>query len=104
PTGTRVIEYRGIKITKQQSLERCQANNEYIFALDDEADLDGHVEWNLARLINHSCEPNTEAELIEGKIWITATRRIFSGEEITFNYGYDLEFYRDYPCHCGASS
>jgi SET domain-containing protein len=31
-----------------------------------------------------------------------ARRYIRAGEEITFNYGYDLEDYREHPCRCGA--
>ncbi len=100
--GTRVIEYLGERISKAESLRRCAANNEYIFALSPELDLDGNVAWNPARLINHSCEPNCEAELHDGHIWIVASRDINPGEEIAFNYGYDLEDYRDYPCRCGA--
>ena len=41
--GTRVIEYVGEKITKAESLRRCESNNEYVFALDDTHDLDGNV-------------------------------------------------------------
>lgn len=100
--GTRVIEYVGEAIDKQESLRRCEANDEYIFALNDEQDLDGNVEWNPARFINHSCAPNCEARLEEGRIWIVAIRDIRAGEELTFNYGYDLEDYRDHPCHCGS--
>ena len=55
-----------------------------------------------ARLLNHSCSPNCEAEFSEGQIWILSKRRIQPGEEITFNYGYDLAEYRDHPCLCGA--
>src|SRR4051812_35407013 len=33
--GTRVIEYLGEIITKQESLACCERSNEYIFALDD---------------------------------------------------------------------
>ena len=100
--GTRVIEYTGVKIDKQESLRRCELNNEFIFSLDDERDLDGSVEWNLARFINHSCEPNCETELDEGRVWIVTLRDIESGEELSFNYGYDLEDYRQHPCTCGA--
>jgi hypothetical protein len=100
--AARVIEYVGEKITKQESLARCERNNEYIFALDDEYDLDGDVSWNPARFLNHSCEPNCEAQLIAGRIWVVAIREIKAGEELTFNYGYDLEDYREHACGCGA--
>jgi SET domain-containing protein len=102
PAGVQVIEYVGEKITKSESLRRCEANNEYIFDLDEERDLDGNVSWNPARYLNHSCEPNCEAEQDEGRIWIVSLRDIRAGEELTFNYGYDLEDYREHPCRCGT--
>jgi uncharacterized protein len=100
--GTRVIQYVGERIDKQQSLERCSQDNQFIFHLDETWDLDGNVDWNPARLINHSCSPNCVAELIDDGIWIIAARAISAGEEITFNYSYDLQDYRDYQCRCGA--
>ncbi len=102
PAGTTIIEYVGEKITKAESVNRCERNNEYIFALDDRYDLDGSVDWNPARFINHSCSPNCEAELRDGRIWIVASRDIGAGEELTFNYGFGLEDYRQYPCRCGS--
>jgi len=101
--GTRVIEYVGEKITKAESLRRCESANEYIFSLDDESDLDGNVPWNPARFLNHSCDPNCEAEPDGGRIWIVARRGIRAAAEITFNYGYDLDDYREHPCRCGAA-
>jgi len=100
--GTRVIEYIGEKITKAESLRRCESANEYIFSLDETCDLDGNVPWNPARFLNHSCDPNCEAEPDGdasdcGAVWHPGR------EEITFNYGYDLEDYREHPCRCGAS-
>lgn len=103
PAGTRVIEYVGEKINKAESLRRCEANNEYIFTLDDEFDIDGNVLWNPARFINHSCAPNCEAELDEDRIWVVALRDIEAGEELTYNYNYDLEDYREHPCRCRAA-
>src|SRR5258706_6845574 len=88
--GARIIEYRGEHIPKCESLRRCELNNEYIFSLGEEFDLDGNVNWNPARSINHSCAANCDAELVEGRIWIVANRDIRVGEEITFDYGYDL--------------
>jgi len=100
--GAQVIEYVGERISKAESLRRCEDNNEYIFTLGLDEDLDGSVDWNPARFINHSCAPNCDAELEHGRIWIIANRDILAGEEITFNYGFGLEDYRNYPCHCGA--
>ena len=100
--GTRLLEYLGEKITKGESLRRCEQNNAYIFTLNDQQDLDGNVPWNPARFINHSCAPNCEAEKDDDRIWVIATRDIQAGEEITFNYGYDLVDYKDSPCLCGA--
>src|ERR1041385_2736909 len=96
--GARVLEYAGEKITKAESLRRCEGSNEYIFGLDETHDLDGNVPWNPARFMNHSCAANCEAELDGGRIWAVARRDIAAGEELTFNYGYDLVDYREHPC------
>ena len=103
PADTRILEYKGERITKEESFVRCERNNEYIFALDDEYDLDGNVSWNPARFLNHSCAPNCEAICNEGQIWIVSIRKITEGMELTFNYGYDLEDWREHLCRCGAT-
>jgi len=100
----KVAEYLGELIDKTESNKRCELNNEYIFTLDEQWDIDGNVSWNPARFINHSCEPNCEAVIEDGRIWIVAIRAIAMDEEITFNYGFDLESYRDYPCRCGTQA
>jgi hypothetical protein len=100
--GARVVEYIGERITKAESLRRCEAGNWFVFFFNAEFDLDGNTEANPARWLNHSCAPNCEAECCEGRIWITARRDIAAGEEITFNYGYTLEEYREHPCRCGT--
>lgn len=113
PKGVRVIEYVGEKITKKESEKRAdeqlkRSNNHkdgggvYIFELDKKYDIDGDVEWNIARLINHSCNPNCETEDNDSFIWIISLREIKKGEEITYNYGYDLEDYKNHPCRCGS--
>lgn len=102
PKGEYLIEYVGEKISKEESARRCGLGNNYIFHISDEFDLDGSVPENIARFINHSCDPNAEAEMDDERIWIIALRDIAAGEEITFNYGYDLEDYRDHACQCGA--
>jgi hypothetical protein len=104
PAHTCVIDYVGETITREESARRCAEENVYIFSLNEQFDLDGNVSWNPARFINHSCAPNCEAELDEEArcIRIQTLRDIQPHEEITFNYGYDLEDYQDHPCACGA--
>lgn len=103
--GSRLIQYVGRRIRKEQSDELCQKQNAYIFTLNDQDDLDGKVSWNPARLINHSCEPNCDAELDHrDRIWVISRRRILRGEELTWNYGYDLKDFMSYPCSCGSAT
>jgi SET domain-containing protein len=102
PRNAPVIEYLGERIDKAESLRRCEADNQYIFTLDPQTNIDGNVDWNPARFLNHSCSPNCEAEVMDDRIWIIAHRDILPGEEVTFNYGFDLEDYKNYPCRCGA--
>lgn len=102
--GRLVLEYMGERIDKAESRRRCAESNQFIFYLDDYLDLDGNFPENPARFLNHSCAPNCEAQCIAGQIWIVAIKPIHVGDEITFNYGYDLSGYVEHPCHCGASN
>lgn len=110
--GTKIIEYIGELIDKDESEKRAwkqHAHAEetgdaavYIFTLNKSWDIDGNVPWNTARLINHSCDPNCEA-WIEGKrIFIYALRDIAAGEELGFDYGFDIDCFEDHPCRCGS--
>ncbi|GIR92396.1 MAG: hypothetical protein CM15mP93_05830 [Thiotrichaceae bacterium] len=45
--------------------------------------MDGNYSYNVARLANHSCDPNCDTDIIKGKIYIMALRDIKKGEEIT---------------------
>lgn len=114
PEDEYVIQYLGEIIKKKESTKR--ANNQhslslaedvgavYIFELDDKTDIDGNFDWNIARLANHSCSPNCEAQNVEGEIWLVSLKDIKAGEEITFDYGYALEHWKDHPCLCGSDN
>ena len=113
PKGTKVIEYKGNKLTKDQSDDRATEIEEmnksnpdygavYIFELNKKYDIDGSPEWNTARWINHSCEPNCEIDIIKDHIWVIALKDIKKGEEISYNYGYDIDDFKDHPCKCGS--
>lgn len=108
------IEYVGNRVSKEESEKRALKQFEeheksgaaavYIFNLTKKWDLDGNVEWNPARLINHSCNPNSEAIQDGKRIFIQALRDIGVDEEITFDYGFDVDCYEDHPCRCGSSN
>jgi len=110
--GTRIIEYVGEIITKEESdmradkvlndsKENPEKGSVYIFTLNKKFDIDGNVEWNPARYINHACSTNCEAVNDEDHIWIEATKDIKEGEELLYNYGYNIDNYEDHPCRCG---
>ena len=111
PEGTRIIEYVGERLTKRESAirafrridqaQRTGAAAVFIFELNSRYDIDGSVRWNPARLINHSCNPNCETRIIRGHIWIIALREIQVEEELSYDYGYDLEHWEEHPCRCG---
>lgn len=112
PEETQLIQYLGEKISKKESDRRGWAQMEhakktgdagvYLFTLNKRYDIDGNVPWNPARLVNHSCEPNCEAYIEDGEIWLWSIRDIELGEELFFNYGFDLENYEDHPCRCSS--
>lgn len=102
--GVPVLEYVGRPISKAESRRQRALNNPFLFYLDGATDLDGNVPENSARFLNHSCAPNCQAERMARSIWIVTLRDIRRGEELTFDYGYDLEDFREHPCHCGAPS
>lgn len=112
PKGQRIVEYVGEKIDKDESEKRATKQLEhaektgdaavYIFTLSKKWDIDGNVPWNVARLLNHSCDPNCETWIEEKRIYIYAQRDIEKGEELTFDYGFDIENFEDHPCLCGS--
>jgi uncharacterized protein len=116
PKGTRIIEYIGEKLTKEESdkradeqLARAEADPHreglvYIFELNDKYDIDGNVPENDAKYINHSCNPNCEVDSDDEHIWIKSLRDIKKGEELFYNYGYDADDFEDHPCRCGSEN
>ena len=111
PKGTKIIEYVGELVDKKESERRALSQHAksiktgdaavYIFTLTKNYDIDGNVPWNTARLINHSCSPNCEAWIEGRKIFIHSLCDINSGDELTFDYGFDVDCYEDHPCLCG---
>lgn len=111
--GTRLIEYTGEHISHKEADRRypddeMERHHTFLFELDDDTVVDAARGGNVARYINHSCDPNCEAVIEDGHIYIDAIRNIRAGEELTYDYNYILEerhtpaVKKRYPCYCGS--
>ncbi|KAJ1967506.1 histone methyltransferase set1, partial [Dimargaris xerosporica] len=106
-----VIEYVGEVIRqkvadhREKQYERQGIGSSYLFRLDEDAVIDATKMGNMARFINHCCQPNCTARIItvEGhkRIVIYAKQDIEAGEEITYDYKFPIEKDK-IPCLCGA--
>jgi len=105
--GTRLIEYKGERISDEESeLRYPDTNHTFLFMLDNSEIIDGGRKGNTSRWINHSCEPNCEANEEDGRMFIDSLRQIEPGEEITIDYNlyiearYTAALKREYACVC----
>lgn len=116
PAGTRIIEYRGERISNAEADRRYPDGAEgphhtFLFALDDgETVIDATFGGNMARWINHSCDPNCEPVEEDARMYIESIRDIEPGEELAYDYNYILPQRhtpaqkRRFPCRCGAAT
>lgn len=113
--GERIIEYVGEIITWAVAQERHphdpnDPNHTFYFHINADRVIDGRVGGNSSRWINHSCDPNCDAEEAEGRIFIKALRNIQAGEELNFDYGLVIDepltkkLKAEYPCWCQAKN
>lgn len=113
--GTRLIEYAGERITPAEAEARHPEREgvphvTYLFAIDDAVVVDASVGGNDARFFNHSCAPNCDAVVEDGRIWLETLHDIEPGEELVYDYAYVLPgrhtpaAKRRYPCRCGAAT
>jgi uncharacterized protein len=102
--GTIVAEYTGPRLTNAGAdAIYDHSPRTYLFGLiDGEHVIDGD---GIAAFINHSCDPNCEADEVRGHVIIRAIRGIFSGEEIAYDYNlYDGDLNDLALCFCGTKS
>jgi uncharacterized protein len=89
PWGTKIIEYKGEVISDDEAEQRIARGADCIFELRPGKNIDGAVDGNEARYVNHARrKPNCFILREAGKIWIVAgIEGIEKGEELTFDYG-----------------
>jgi len=103
PKGRKVIEYTGERISRVETARRARlsANLNYLFTIDNYWTLDGAVGGSGAEFINHCCDPNCKALILNGRIYYYSKRDIPPGEELTVDYRFDHDV-EQVPCSCGA--
>lgn len=115
PEGETLIEYVGEIITWKEAQRRHpwnpdDPNHTFYFHVDDGRVIDAAVGGNAARWINHSCNPNCEADEEGGRVFIKTLRNIKAGEELNYDYGliidepYTKKLKAEYPCWCGSKN
>ena len=99
PANRRIVEYTGKLINGE---ERQKSRGRYLFEINENRFIDGSARSNLARYINHSCEPNSIGYVSGNRIWIWSLRVIEAGEEITMDYckEYFDQFIKAGNCKC----
>ena len=99
--GEKVIEYIGEKIT---AVEADKRGGKYLFEISSKWTIDGTNRKNIARYVNHGCDPlsNCEAEVRGGRVFILSKRAIEPGEELLYDYGeeYFDEHLKPVGCQC----
>ena len=102
--GNRIAEYDGEKISRKEAMRRMKRpNGKRISELEAEWYIDGSIEGNQTQYINHSCDPNADAFVIGGSLFIFALREIAPGEEITVDYLNSFEQDQS-VCQCRTAS
>ena len=113
--GETLIEYVGEIISWKEALRRhphdpTDPNHTFYFHVDEGHVIDAKHGGNSSRWINHSCQPNCEADEQDGRVFIKALHNIPAGDELFYDYGliidmpYTAKLKAEYPCWCGASS
>lgn len=120
--GTRIIEYKGARMTQKQSDivygGTSDTGHTFLFTLNDYYVIDGNKNSNAARWINHGCNPNCESETEEDdsgrpekeRVFIHAIRNIKAGDELTYDYLITLDephtkrMQKIWKCLCGAKN
>ena len=111
--GTRLIEYAGERLSPAEAEARYPDGSDvrhhtYLFAIDETVVVDASVGGNAARFLNHSCAPNCDVVIEDGRLWIETIHDIEPGEELVYDYAYVLTerhtpaAKKRYPCFCGA--
>ena len=108
-----VCEYKGERISEEEIGRRYPEimdgiNHTFVFGIELDVNIDGGAKGNIARWINHSCDPNCDTYERDQRIFVRAIRNIRPGEELSYDYAIEAgepitrAVKARWPCWCGA--
>lgn len=115
PKGEMIIEYVGERISHDEADRRhadkaIDDNHTWLFTIDAKIVIDAGVGGNDSRFINHSCDPNCEVIVVDGRPMVEAIRTVNQGEELAYDYNLtrapedSFEVEKLFSCRCGAAT
>ena len=110
-----VCEYKGERIAESQVGRRYPekmngVNHTFVFGIEHDLNIDGRVNGNIARWINHSCDANCDTYEKDKRIYVRAVRDIRPGEELSYDYAIEAgeritkAVKARWPCWCGTGN
>lgn len=112
--GEFVIEYVGELIDDEEfhrrieEMHKVKEENYYFLTIDKDIMIDAGPKGNLARFMNHSCEPNCETQkwTVGGdtRVGLFALCDIPAESELTFNYNLQCVGTEKKKCNCGSAN
>jgi len=111
--GETVCEYKGERISEAEIGRRYPedmdgVNHTFVFGIEYDLNIDGGVNGNIARWINHACDPNCDTFEKGKRIYVRAIRDIRPGEELSYDYAIEAgepltkAVKARWPCWCGT--
>ena len=110
--GDFIMEYIGEVLSmdlfkKRMNEKYCQDLHHFCLNIDSSCVIDAYRVANEGRFVNHSCQPNCEAQKwsVDGvfRVGIFAKRDILAGEELSYDYNFDnfnsKETQKCFCCH-----
>jgi SET domain-containing protein len=103
PARRKIGEIRGEPLTVKEARLRAKSQRRIMMVeVSARTAIDASQSTHALRFTNHSCRPNAELRIVEGRVEVYTLRDLAAGEEITANYG-ETHHEGRLRCRCGAS-
>lgn len=117
PKGTRIAEYAGKRVLREDLTADLQAglsSLKYVMNLNETTVIDGERDGNDTRFINHCCEPNCIVYFFNEIPYIYSLTEIPIDTELSFDYQMSIsreevlftstQKQQIMPCFCGSKN